>query len=139
MILVFTNGCFDLLHAGHVELLRRARELGDRLIVGLNSDNSVRLLKGPGRPVVCEADRRAVLQAIRFVDEVIVFDEPTPDTLIREIRPDILVKGAEYRGTAIPGEAHAGKVVLIPMLPHRSTSALVRRLKSDCLPSIAGS
>lgn len=130
---VFTNGCFDLLHAGHVSLLARARALGDRLIVGLNSDASVRRLKGPGRPVVEEADRARLLAALRAVDAVTIFDEDTPLELVKAVLPDVLVKGADYTRTAVVGgdevEAAGGRVVLLPLADAPSTTDLVRRMK----------
>lgn len=125
---VFTNGCFDILHAGHVKLLEEARLLGDMLIVGLNSDASVRRLKGPGRPRNPQADRAAVLAAVRWVDEVIIFDEDTPYELILRLRPDVLVKGGDYGPGAIVGEKEVlgwgGSVHRVTLLPGRSTSAL---------------
>lgn len=127
--IVFTNGCFDLLHAGHVSYLEQARHYGQRLIVGLNSDTSVREIKGPGRPVTSEADRARVLAALAAVDAVVLFSEPTPLRLIRDIRPDVLVKGADYRPEDVVGaddvERHGGQLVLIPLLADRSTSAII--------------
>ncbi len=128
---VFTNGCFDLIHRGHVTLLLEARALGDRLIVGLNSDESVTRLKGAGRPLMPEADRIACLAALESVDGVVVFEEDTPAQLIAEIQPDILVKGGDYRLDQVVGrdtvEARGGEVVIIPLLPGRSTSEIMRR------------
>ena len=133
MIVVFTNGCFDLLHPGHVDLLRRARGLGDRLIVGINSDRSVRAIKGPGRPVQSEPERVAVLSALRSVDQVLVFDEPTPVRLIEEIKPDVLVKGGDWPVDQIVGAEsvlrRGGRVESLPLLPGHSTSALLDRLR----------
>lgn len=130
--LVFTNGCFDLLHRGHLALLARARGLGDRLLVALNSDASVRRLKGPGRPLMPAEDRALLLAALRFVDAVTVFDEPTPLGLVRALRPDVLVKGADYRREEVVGaddvEGWGGRVVLLPLVEARSTSALADRL-----------
>jgi rfaE bifunctional protein nucleotidyltransferase chain/domain len=103
MKVVFTNGCFDVLHPGHVDLLERARALGDRLVVGLNSDASVRALKGPGRPIYPQGDRVLMLRALRSVDEVLVFDEPTPARLIEELSPDVLVKGGDWPVDRIVG------------------------------------
>ena len=132
MTVVFTNGCFDLLHPGHVDLLRRARALGDRLIVGLNSDRSVRAIKGPGRPVQSEQERLAVLCALRYIDQVIVFDEPTPAHLVEEIKPDVLVKGGDWPVDQIVGAEsvlrRGGRVESLPLLPGHSTSALLDRL-----------
>jgi D-beta-D-heptose 7-phosphate kinase/D-beta-D-heptose 1-phosphate adenosyltransferase len=126
---VFTNGCFDLLHAGHTSLLAEARGQGDRLVVGLNSDSSVRRLKGVARPVVPELDRAAVLASLRSVDAVVLFDDDTPLRLIERLLPDVLVKGADYAGRSIVGaaevEAAGGRVHLAPLLAGRSTTALV--------------
>lgn len=131
---VFTNGCFDVLHAGHVALLEQARAHGDELIVGLNSDDSVRRLKGEGRPVNTHADRARVLGAMRAVDAVVVFDEDTPINLIEAIEPAVLVKGADYAGREVVGracvEAGGGKVVLIDLVPDRSTTGTLERISS---------
>jgi D-beta-D-heptose 7-phosphate kinase/D-beta-D-heptose 1-phosphate adenosyltransferase len=129
---VFTNGCFDLLHRGHVTLLARARGEGDRLVVGLNSDRSVRALKGEGRPVVSEDDRAHVLAGLGCVDAVVVFDEETPLRLVEAVRPDVLVKGADYSGKVIVGadlvRAWGGAVTLIPLVEGASTTRLVAKL-----------
>lgn len=129
---VFTNGCFDLLHAGHVASLVAARALGDALVVGLNSDASVRRLKGPGRPIVPEADRACLLAALACVDAVIVFDDDTPRALIAALLPDVLVKGGDYEVSEVVGreevEAAGGRVVLVPTLPGRSTTGLIERI-----------
>lgn len=131
--LVFTNGCFDVLHRGHVEYLEQARSLGDRLVVGLNSDDSVRRLKGAGRPAVAEQDRAAVLAALASVDVVTVFDEDTPRDLLRALLPDVLVKGGDYAPEQIVGreevEAAGGAVVVIPFVEGYSTSGLLERLQ----------
>lgn len=131
--LVFTNGCFDIVHRGHLSLLARARGLGDTLLVGLNSDASVGRLKGEGRPILPEADRGLLLASLRFVDAVTFFDEDTPRQLIESLQPDVLVKGADYRLEEVVGadevQARGGRVVLLPLEPDRSTSALLRRLK----------
>jgi rfaE bifunctional protein nucleotidyltransferase chain/domain len=127
---VFTNGCFDLLHAGHIYSLEKARSLGDFLFLGLNSDASVRRLKGPSRPLNKAADRAIVLAALSAVDAVVVFGEDTPHDLIKALRPDILVKGADYRNAAVAGAEFAGRVALVPLLKGRSTTALARKLKS---------
>jgi len=135
---VFTNGCFDVLHAGHIKLLREARSFGDRLVVGLNTDASVRRLKGKGRPVVPLADRIAVLEAIRWVDLVIPFPQETPARLIEQVRPDVLVKGAEYRGKDIIGAAfvrsYGGSVELVTMARGKSTSNILALLKKKPVP-----
>jgi rfaE bifunctional protein nucleotidyltransferase chain/domain len=133
--IVFTNGCFDLLHAGHVGCLQQARDLGDVLVVGVNSDDSVRRLKGPGRPVNPQEDRTRVLAGLRCVDHVVIFDDDTPDALIAAIRPDIYVKGGDYTADALPErvlvESYGGRVVALPYLPGRSTSEIVARIRGD--------
>jgi D-beta-D-heptose 7-phosphate kinase/D-beta-D-heptose 1-phosphate adenosyltransferase len=131
---VFTNGVFDLLHPGHVELLEAARAEGGALVVGLNSDASARrLAKGPGRPVATEAARARVLAALAAVDCVVLFDEDTPLALIEALRPDVLVKGADYAREAIVGadlvEGRGGRVVRIPLVPEQSSSRLVERVR----------
>jgi D-beta-D-heptose 7-phosphate kinase/D-beta-D-heptose 1-phosphate adenosyltransferase len=130
--IVFTNGCFDVLHPGHIYQLREAKAQGDFLIVGLNSDESVRRLKGEGRPVLPEAARRGLLEAIRYVDAVVIFGEDTPEELIREVRPDVLVKGAEYEESAIVGaefvQSYGGRVYRVPMLDGFSTTEIISRL-----------
>ncbi len=129
---VFTNGVFDLLHPGHIDLLARARELGDALIVGLNTDASVHRIKGPERPIAFEEDRAAMLLALRAVDAVVLFDEETPAELIARLLPDILVKGGDYTPETVVGrdivEAAGGRVVILPLLEGRSTTDLVERV-----------
>lgn len=129
---VFTNGCFDLLHPGHVKLLTSARRLGDVLVVGLNSDASVKRLKGDSRPVLLEHDRAQVLGSLDAVDFVVVFDEDTPESLIRTVRPDVLVKGGDYTEETVVGapfvRAYGGDVVLIPFVLGHSTTALLSKL-----------
>jgi D-beta-D-heptose 7-phosphate kinase/D-beta-D-heptose 1-phosphate adenosyltransferase len=132
---VFTNGCFDILHYGHVSYLERSRRVGDALIVGLNSDASVRRLKGPGRPVQNEHDRAHILAAQGCVDAVVVFDEDTPRKLVEAIRPQVLCKGADYkRKQKVVGwdlvERWGGRVVLVELMEGRSTTGLIRRAKS---------
>jgi rfaE bifunctional protein nucleotidyltransferase chain/domain len=131
LTIVFTNGCFDVLHLGHVEYLNAARACGDLLVVGLNSDSSVRLLKGPGRPVNGVDDRALVLAGLEAVDAVTVFSEETPHRIISRLLPDVLVKGGDYTRDRIVGapevEAAGGRVVIAPLVPGRSTSALLRR------------
>jgi D-beta-D-heptose 7-phosphate kinase / D-beta-D-heptose 1-phosphate adenosyltransferase len=128
-VLVATGGCFDLLHAGHVATLRAARELGDRLVVCLNSDASVRRLKGPTRPLVPAEDRARVLEALEYVDEVVLFEEDTPVEVLRRIRPDVWAKGGDYAGADVPEAAvlreWGGQAVVLPYLQGRSTSRLV--------------
>lgn len=131
--LVFTNGCFDILHRGHTEYLAFARAQGDALVVGLNSDSSVRRAKGPTRPVNPEADRAFVLGSLRAVDFVVIFDEDEPRDLISKILPDVLVKGkdwAHYVSGRDIVEAHGGRVVLAEMVEGRSTTATIERMKS---------
>lgn len=129
---VFTNGCFDILHAGHVRYLTAARELGDRLVIGLNSDASVRRLKGPKRPVAPENDRAEVLSALGAVDAVTLFDDDTPERLIEMLLPDILVKGADWPVEKIAGAAavlqHGGSVLTVPLLEGRSTSGIIETI-----------
>ena len=130
---VFTNGCFDLLHRGHVEYLREARQLGDVLIVGLNSDASVRALKGPERPLVVQEDRAVLLAELRSVTYVCIFDEPSVENLVGELVPDILVKGGDYRPEEIVGHeivtGAGGQVRALSLLPQSSTSFLIDRIK----------
>lgn len=131
--IVFTNGCYDLLHAGHLSLLHSAARLGDVLVLAINSDDSVRRLKGPERPLVPQAERAALLAALACVDAVTVFSEDTPLQTIEAVRPHILVKGADYTADQVVGrevvEALGGRVALVPLLPQKSTSALVERIK----------
>lgn len=124
MITVFTNGCFDILHRGHIEYLRQSKGLGDRLIVGLNSDASVRRLKGESRPINNQEDRATLLKALRFVDEVVIFNADTPIDLITMLRPDIITKGGDYKPEDVVGNALA-KVVILPYLENYSTTRLV--------------
>ena len=127
---VFTNGVFDLLHAGHVELLEKARARGDVLVVGLNADASVRRLgKGPERPINAWRDRAAVLCALSCVDAVVGFTEDTPAELLSRLRPDVLVKGGDYRADQIAGREYAGRVVRVPLKRGYSTTGLVKRLR----------
>jgi D-beta-D-heptose 7-phosphate kinase/D-beta-D-heptose 1-phosphate adenosyltransferase len=132
--LVFTNGCFDLLHRGHVEYLAEARSLGDALVVGVNDDDSVRRLKGPGRPLVPATDRAQVLAALAAVDRVVLFAEDTPARLIAELLPDVLVKGGDYALERIVGreavEAAGGEVRRIAFRPGYSTTDLIARLRA---------
>ena len=125
---VFTNGCFDLLHAGHITLLQKARTLGDCLVVGLNSDASVRRLKGAGRPLAPLSDRTQVLAALACVDFVTVFEEDTPYALIRRLKPSVLVKGGDYAPDQIVGRDLVDRVVRIRLLKGRSTSALIKKI-----------
>jgi len=134
--LVTTNGVFDLLHAGHIGLLEDARALGDMLVVALNSDESVRRLgKGRGRPFVSLEDRARVVAALRCVDAVVSFEEPTPEALLEALRPDVHVKGGDYRVEDLPEravvEAHGGTVVVVPFREGRSTTSIVERIAAS--------
>lgn len=126
---VFTNGCFDILHVGHTRYLAKARDFGDILIVGLNSDASVRRLKGESRPINSQLDRACVLSGLGFVDYVVIFDEDTPLELIKKLRPDILVKGADYEGKEVVGSDIVKDVRLVEFVDGKSTSAIVKRIK----------
>lgn len=132
--LVFTNGCFDIIHAGHVYYLTEAKKLGDVLIVGLNTDASVRRLKGQSRPINCEQDRAVVLNALKPVDYVVLFDEDTPIELIKQVRPDFLVKGADYERKNIVGadfvESYGGRVATIEFVEGKSTTNIINKMKT---------
>ena len=129
---VFTNGCFDLIHGGHIEFLQKAREKGDLLVVGLNSDRSVKSIKGEGRPIKSEKERANIISALRYVDYITIFDESTPADLIREVRPDILVKGDDYAIDEVVGreivEGYGAKVELIPVVQGLSTTNIVEKI-----------
>lgn len=131
--IVFSNGCFDLLHPGHVDYLSKARDLGDKLIIGLNTDVSVRRLKGNNRPIFCEETRAIMLAAFCFVDAVILFDQPTPYQLISAILPDILVKGSDYSVDQIVGAdiviENGGQVDTLDFLPGFSSSSIIQKIK----------
>ena len=133
-VLCFTNGCFDLLHPGHVKYLEDVRALGDFLVVGLNSDASVARLKGPSRPLQNEEARAMILCGLRSVDAVVRFDEDTPWELIKALQPDVLAKGGDYTAETVVGrdvvEARGGRVVLVPFLPGHSTTAIEERVRS---------
>ena len=132
---VFTNGVFDLLHPGHIDVLLGARGEGDALIVGLNSDLSVKRLKGPDRPVRSEGERAYVLAALETVDAVVVFDQDTPLELVRRLRPDVIVKGGDYSPETIVGAdvvlGRGGRVVVIPLTPGHSTTTTIERLRAQ--------
>ncbi|HET7583271.1 MAG TPA: D-glycero-beta-D-manno-heptose 1-phosphate adenylyltransferase [Gemmatimonadaceae bacterium] len=132
---MFTNGVFDLLHPGHIDVLTAARAEGGSLIVGVNSDASVRRLKGDDRPVRAEGDRAYVLAALEAVDAVVIFDEDTPRELIRALRPDVLVKGGDYAPDTVVGaddvRARGGRVVIVPLTPGQSTTRIVERLRAS--------
>lgn len=131
--LVFTNGVFDLLHPGHVDVLCGARAQGAYLLVGLNSDDSVRRLKGPGRPVRTEAERAFVLAALECVDAVVIFPEDTPRALVQRLQPDVIVKGGDYTAEHVVGAsdvlARGGRVVIIPLTPGQSTTGIINKLR----------
>ena len=144
---VWTNGCFDLLHAGHVQSLLAASTLGDLLIVGLNSDRSIRRLKGHGRPILPEAERALILAALECVDHVLLFDDLVPTRLLEQIQPDVHCKGADYappHGKPIPEravvEAYGGMVAFLPLVPGISTSQLIQRIRQleDCAAPASG-
>jgi rfaE bifunctional protein nucleotidyltransferase chain/domain len=127
---VFTNGCFDVIHVGHIRLLKFASNLGKKLIVGLNSDASVKRLKGEDRPIHSQDIREEVLRAIRYVDDVFIFDEDTPQRLIEEVSPDILVKGSDWTGNVVGTEyveSYGGKVVLIPLEKGFSSTNIIKK------------
>lgn len=130
--IVFTNGCFDILHLGHVDYLRKARDLGDLLFLGLNTDASVRRIKGSSRPVQDERSRAELLASMSFVDAVVLFDENTPYELIKKVQPDILVKGKDYRAEDVVGydvvTSRGGKVVTIDLVEGYSTSSVIQRI-----------
>lgn len=130
--IVFTNGCFDLLHQGHIDYLAKARSLGDMLIIGLNTDNSIKRLKGNSRPIQDEQSRALILASLLFVDYVVMFDEDTPYNLIKKINPDVLVKGADYKKEDIVGydivELNGGKVMTLNYLEGYSTSNIIRKI-----------
>lgn len=131
---VFTNGCFDILHAGHVRYLQAAKELGDYLILGLNSDHSVHAIKGPTRPINHQDDRAEVVSALSAVDYVVIFDEPTAGSLVTKIKPAIYVKGGDYDIKDLPEAAivtkHGGQTILIPEVPGRSSSNIIKKMKN---------
>jgi rfaE bifunctional protein nucleotidyltransferase chain/domain len=131
---VFTNGCFDLLHPGHIETLEKARGLGEALVVGVNSDRSVRAMKGAGRPILPERERAEVLAALECVDGVVIFDEQTPRETIAALLPDVLVKGGDWASDAIVGreevEAAGGKVISIPVVAGFSTTAMLEKIRN---------
>ncbi|MDH4267457.1 MAG: D-glycero-beta-D-manno-heptose 1-phosphate adenylyltransferase [Deltaproteobacteria bacterium] len=130
---VFTNGCFDILHVGHVRYLKKAKSLGDILIIGLNTDRSVRIIKGENRPIVPEKERAEVLSALEFVDYIVFFNEPDPLHLIEALKPDILAKGADWSKDRIIGreivENLGGRVVLVPMVAGASSTGLIEKIK----------
>lgn len=132
---VFTNGCFDILHVGHIRYLKGARELGDFLVVGLNSDDSVKRLKGESRPYQTENERAEILKALRFVDLVVLFSQDTPLEIITFLKPDILIKGGDYRIETIVGAQEVfswgGKVLTLPFIPEKSTSNIILKIEKQ--------
>jgi len=134
-VVAFTNGVFDLLHPGHIDVLTAARETADALVVGINSDESVRRLKGPTRPIRSDAERSYVLAALECVDLVVVFPEDTPLNLVRHLRPDVIVKGGDYSVETIVGAAEVkgwgGRVVVVPLTPGHSTTNIIRKLSES--------
>lgn len=130
--IVFTNGCFDILHEGHIKILEFAKSQGDKLIVGLNSDRSIRRIKGPSRPIVPESSRLAVLKSLKMVDEVILFQEETPLELIKKIKPDVLVKGSDYNLDNVVGKEFVKEVVFAPLIDGISTTSIIN-IYLDCL------
>jgi rfaE bifunctional protein nucleotidyltransferase chain/domain len=133
--IIFTNGCFDLVHRGHVEVLANIADLGDRLIIGLNSDSSIKDLKGENRPIIDEASRAILLASFQFVDAVILFSEETPFNLISEIIPDILAKGGDYKINEIAGhevvQKNGGEVIIIPLTEGFSSTEIIDKIKND--------
>ena len=133
--IVFTNGCFDILHRGHVEYLEKAKSYGDFLVVGLNSDESVKRLKGISRPYIAEEDRGYLLAGLKSVDAVVIFDEDTPHSLISNIIPDVLVKGGDYNIKDIVGrdvvESNGGKVITVNFIEGRSSSSIIKKIKNS--------
>lgn len=132
-VVVFTNGCFDLVHRGHIHLLRQAKALGDILIVGLNSDVSVKTIKGPDRPIMPEADRIELIAALEMVDYVVVYSEPDPYHIIAAIKPNVLVKGGDWSADEIVGadvvQQNGGRVAVVPYLPEFSTTQIIERIR----------
>ena len=132
-VVVFTNGCFDLIHIGHIRYLKKAKKLGDILILGLNTDSSVRIIKGKNRPIIPEKERAEILSSLEMIDYVVLFKEETPYKLIKSLKPDILVKGADYKGKEVVGrdivEENGGKIKLIKFEQGKSTTDLIKKIK----------
>ena len=132
-VIVFTNGCFDIIHSGHLDLLKEARNYGDRLIVGLNSDKSISKIKGPERPIIDQSERKKILSALEFVDEVIIFNEKNPLKLIKKLKPSILVKGADYTKEQVVGgefvESYGGEIKLVKLTKGKSSSKIINKLR----------
>jgi D-beta-D-heptose 7-phosphate kinase/D-beta-D-heptose 1-phosphate adenosyltransferase len=136
-LIVFTNGCFDILHRGHVDYLSEAKQLGDKLIIGLNSDNSVKAVKGVDRPFVPQEDRAIILANLLSVDAVVIFEEESPFNLIHRIKPDVLVKGGDYSPADVVGrdvvEENGGKLVIIPFITGKSSSGIIQKIRSNII------
>ena len=130
-IIVFTNGCFDIIHLGHIKYLETAKSLGDILILGLNSDNSVTFLKGEDRPINKQDDRAYILAALEAVDYVVIFEDDTPYNLIKKIKPNILVKGSDYKGRNVVGEDLVDELVLVEFIAGRSSTNIINKIKKD--------
>ncbi|MDD4954979.1 MAG: adenylyltransferase/cytidyltransferase family protein [Candidatus Omnitrophica bacterium] len=128
--IVFTNGCFDLIHPGHIKILKDSKSKGDVLIVGLNSDSSIRRIKGPSRPIMDEKARGKVLEAIELVDYIIIFNEDTPYRIIKELKPDCLVKGEDWKASDIIGREFAKKIFRIKFYPGYSTTGIIQKIKN---------
>lgn len=133
--IVFTNGCFDILHLGHIRYLKRAKKLGDILVIGLNSDRSVRLIKGAARPINRQSARAEILSALYFVDYVTIFNERTPKEVINKVRPDVLIKGGDWKAEDIVGasfvKSYGGGVVSLPFIKGYSTTLLIKKLRNE--------
>ncbi len=133
--LVFTNGCFDLLHLGHVRYLRQAKELGDAMVIGLNSDSSIRRIKGDDRPIQSQGERAEILAALECVDYIVIFDEPTAERTVAILAPDIYVKGGDYALDELPEakivESYGGKVTILPLVQGHSTTGIIERILSS--------
>jgi len=133
--IVFTNGCFDLIHLGHIEVLARSADLGDRLIIGVNTDKSIKNIKGKNRPIIKEDSRVKQLAALAFVDAVILFNEPTPNKIIHHINPDIITKGGDYKTKEVVGYEtvieNNGRVVIIPLTKGYSTTSILNKIKNE--------
>jgi D-beta-D-heptose 7-phosphate kinase/D-beta-D-heptose 1-phosphate adenosyltransferase len=133
--IVFTNGCFDVLHRGHLEYLKFCRRHGDVVVLGMNSDNSVKIIKGPARPINNQNDRAALLAVMEMIDYVTIFEEPDPMNLIRKVKPDVLVKGEDWAVKGVVGrefvESYGGKVVLAPLVEGKSSTITIEKMKSE--------
>ena len=128
-IVVFANGCFDILHCGHLRIFQYARSIGNHVVVGINSDASVRDIKGHGRPIIGQSERKEMVESIRYVDEVILFNELTPLRLIEEIKPDIIIKGEDWKDKQVIG-SHIAEVKFVPIFNHYSTTAIIEKIRN---------